>query len=356
MIERTIPSGADIDACLARINPDAVVVAPLVDFNSYQIDYVKSARRRGIPVALAVASWDNLTNKGVIAVQPDQVFVWNEAQRREVTDLHLTPPSRVRVTGAPLFDDWFDAKPSTTRDAFCAHVDLDPDRPYLLYLCSSGFIAPNETAYVRRWIRALRDSNRSSLRTCGVLVRPHPGSAAVWQAEDLAGLGQVAVWPRAGALPLDEDAKGAYFDSLYHSAAVVGVNTSGMIEAGIVGRRSFTVLEPTFADTQEGTVHFTHLTGTGFLELAATFDDHHAQLAAELACPSSRDTFADFLRSFVRPAGLHVPATPLLVSAIEGLSAIGTSPERHQPRSLLVARAARATLITHAESHHHTAQ
>ena len=33
--------------------------------------------------ALPVLSWDNLTNKGLIRVQPDQVFVWNEAQKAE---------------------------------------------------------------------------------------------------------------------------------------------------------------------------------------------------------------------------------------------------------------------------------
>jgi len=260
----------------------------------------------------------------------------------------MTPPSHVHVTGAPVFDDWFDAKPSTTRDTFCARVGLDPDYPYLLYLCSSGFIAPQETAYVKSWIGALRASSHESLRTCGVLVRPHPGNAAVWQAEDLAPLGNVAVWPRAGALPLEDDAKQGYFDSLHHGAAVVGVNTSGMIEAGIVGRRSFTILEPAFADTQEGTVHFAHLTGTGFLAVASTIGDHHAQLAAELSCPSSRATFAGFIQEFVRPAGLQAPATPILASAIEALSTIGAAPEKRSPLGLLVARAARATLVTNA--------
>lgn len=59
-------------------------VTPLVDFVSYQIDYVKTAKRLGIPVSMAVASWDNLTNKGTVNVQPDQVIVWNNEQKREV--------------------------------------------------------------------------------------------------------------------------------------------------------------------------------------------------------------------------------------------------------------------------------
>lgn len=80
--EAAVPTDPKIDGVVSALAPDVMVVTPLVDFNSYQIDYVKTARRLGIPVAMAVASWDNLTNKGIIAVQPDCVIVWNDAQKR----------------------------------------------------------------------------------------------------------------------------------------------------------------------------------------------------------------------------------------------------------------------------------
>src|SRR5204862_7258742 len=107
VIEAAIPTDPKIDAVVSSLAPDVVVATPLVDFNSYQIDYVKSAKRLGIPVAMAVASWDNLTNKGIIAVQPDCVIVWNDAQKREAIELHGVRPEAVQVTGAQLFDDWF---------------------------------------------------------------------------------------------------------------------------------------------------------------------------------------------------------------------------------------------------------
>ena len=316
LVEAAIPTDPKIDQLLATLAPDVVVVTPLIDFVSYQVDYVKSARRLGIPVAMAVASWDNLTNKGTIAVQPDAVIVWNEAQAREARVFHGVPPDRIRVTGAQLFDDWFDRKPSSTRAEFCARVGLDPARPFFLYLCSSLFIAPEEVAFVRDWLGRLRESAEPSLRTCGVLIRPHPGYAWPWAEVDLSAFGNVAVWPRAGDMPLFEDAKTNYFDSLHHSSAIVAVNTTGMIEAGIVGRTSFTLLAPQFAATQQGTLHFAHLTA-GFLRTAATFAEHHAQLAAELANPSSTASLAPFIERFVRPRGLSRPATPIVAAAIE---------------------------------------
>ncbi len=328
IVESAIPTDPEIDRVVASLTPDAIVVTPLVDFDSYQVDYVKTARRLGIPVAAAVASWDNLTNKGIIAVQPDRVFVWNEAQKREAIELHGVRPDAVRVTGAQLFDDWFDRRPSSTREQFCARVGLDPSKPSFLYLCSSLFIAPEEVAFVRRWIEELRRSGFPALRECGVLVRPHPGHAEPWKTVDLTGFGNAAIWPRGGDMPLFDEAKAAYFDSIHHSAAVVAINTTGMIEAGIVGRASFTLLAPEFAATQQGTLHFAHLTAPGFLRTARTMEEHHAQLDEELRNPSTPASVAPFLEQFVRPRGLSTAATPVIAAAIEEVAGLTATAQR----------------------------
>ena len=110
------------------------------------------SRRRVILVSravLAVASWDNLTNKGLIQICPDRVLVWNALQEREAVEMHGIPAERVRKTGAQLYDHWFEMKPSFSRADFCAHAGgLDPDEPIVLYLCSSSFICRDEVAFV----------------------------------------------------------------------------------------------------------------------------------------------------------------------------------------------------------------
>ena len=50
-----------------------------------------------------------------------------------------------------------------------------------------------------------------------------------------------------GRNPLNPDAKADYFDSLYHSHAVVGLVTSAFLEAAIVGRPVHTLLLPELA-------------------------------------------------------------------------------------------------------------
>ena len=79
-----------------------------------------------------------------------------------------------------------------------------------------------------------------------------------------------------GSNPIDDESRADYFDSMFHSAAVVGLNTSALVEAAIVDRPVFTILPPEFSENQEGTFHFHYLLtiGGGFLHQARSVDEH----------------------------------------------------------------------------------
>ena len=296
-------------------------MTPLVDLGSQQIDYLRAARQLGIPTALAVWSWDHLSSKAYIREAPERVLVWNDWQRREAVEQHGVPAERVVVTGAQCFDHWFGRAPSRDRVTFCRQLGLPADRPIALYVCS-GLIrgSPAEPPFVLEWLRHLRTSADPAVASAGVLVRPYPSLAAAWRDVDLTSLGPVAVW---GGNPVDRRTREDYFDSFHHSAAVVGLNTSAFIEAGIVGREVLTVLPPRFHDNQEGTVHFRYLLqiGGGLLRVNRSLDDHVAQLGEALRrVPGAEHPHRPFLESFVRPHGLDTPATPAFVRAVEELA------------------------------------
>lgn len=319
-----IPTDARIDAFLEAHRPDVLVLTPLIEPGSPQAEYVRSARALGIRTALLVASWDNLTNKGLIHGDVDRVMVWNEAMRAEAVRLQGVPAERVVVTGAQPFDHWFTWQPSTSRAEFCAQAGLPPDRPYLLYLCSSRFIAPQEVPFVQRWIAALRESASPRLREAGILVRPHPQNADQWKSAPLSGLDAVTVWPPHGRAPSDTAGRNDYFDSIFHSAAVVGINTTAEIESAIVGRPVYTVTDPEFRDTQGGTLHFEHLRSAngGLVHVAEDLTAHAAQVDAALAHPGDDGGRGRrFVEAFVRPHGLDQPATPRVADALEALAA-----------------------------------
>jgi len=327
--EEVLPVEAGAIEAIGACAPDIVLLTPLIDLGSDQVDYVKASRALGIPIGHCVASWDNLTNKGLIKALPDRVFVWNEAQKAEAVRLHGVPAERVAVTGAQLFDRWFEWKPSRDRESFCAEIGLDPSKPILLYTASSVFICRSEIEFVIRWLKAIRNSEHSRLSEAGVIIRPHPKAAKTlgqWDSKDLQALGRVVVFPRGGHMPLQDEARNDYYDSLYHSAAVVGINTSAMVEAAIVGRRSFTVLLDELREGQDGMVHFQHLTQDGFLGVAESLEEHVRQLADELGKSTSQsggnDRTRHFVRSFLRPYGLDQAATPRFVTEVEGLEGL----------------------------------
>jgi hypothetical protein len=325
-VERSLPVSPEVVRFLEAEQPDLLMVTPLLYFGSQQGDYVRAARQLGIRSVLAVGSWDHLTTKGLIHAIPDRVIVWNEAQRDEAHDIHGVPSERVVVTGAQAYDHWFVTRPQASREEFCARAGLRADRPYLLYLCSSPFITPHEVGFVERWVAGMRASGVPELRDAGVLVRPHPQNAEQWAGVDLARLANASIFPRGGANPIDTEARAEYFDSMYYSAAVVGVNTSGLIESGILGRMVFTVLDDEFAGTQEGTLHFRHLqtVNGGLLHVARSLPEHYAQLADLLTGRTAIDDRARrFVEAFIRPRGLDVPAAGVFADAIEAEGRVG---------------------------------
>ena len=327
-LEAAVPPRHQVDALFKEQQWDLLLVTPLLYFGSQQVDYVRAARRRGIPSVLGVGSWDHLTTKGVIHEQPDRVVVWNERQRSEAVDLHGVPAERVVVTGAQAYDHWFSIKSAATREEFCARVGLPASRPYLLYLCSSPFITPREVEFVRTWIHAVRASTRPSLAQASILVRPHPQNAKQWATVDFSDCGDATIWPRGGANPIQLSARHEFYDSMYHSHAVVGINTSALIESGIVGRLVYSIRAEEFSGTQEGTLHFQHLKRGGLLRMADSLDEHVDQLERSFdSVDDDREEIRGFIGSFVRPFGLDQPATPRFVEALERTAQLELAPQ-----------------------------
>jgi hypothetical protein len=318
--ERRLPADTGIDALVGELAPDAVIVTPYVWFGAPQTDWVRVARARGIRAGALLFSWDNLTSKGSVREAPDLLTVWNEEQRREASTLHGIPAERITVTGAQVWDHWFDWQPSLDRAAFAEATGLDAAAPVVLWLESSGYVG-GESAYVRDWIGHVREV----VPGLQILIRPHPQvDAAHWHESGIASMPGVAVWPARGEVPLDEASRQTFYDALHHSAAVVGVNTSSFIEAAIVGRPCLTTREPQFVRGQEQTIHFRHLQADngGPLRVARSLPEHAAQLAGAIAAPDPDVARGRaFVERFVRPFGLDEPATPRVVEAIERLAA-----------------------------------
>ncbi|MEQ1896035.1 MAG: hypothetical protein ABL971_01450 [Vicinamibacterales bacterium] len=335
-LESLVPPDPASIALLRDGGYDAVLVSPLVDLSSSgQADVVKAARHVGIPAGLLVYSWDNLSTKGSLHVMPDTVFTWNQVQRDEAVKLHGVPAAQVVVTGAPRFDTFLGRAPIFARHQFLTALALDPSKPVLMYVCSSAFVSGDESVFIRRWIAALRNSPSADVRSCGVIIRPHPdialtGMNVPGHKLDFAFDGVPVTTrrpfddPHVVVVSTTSVTPQGLYECLSHSDAVVGLNTSAEIEAGLLGRPVFSVLAGDYADGQQTTLHFHYLLREqgGFVEAAGSFEQHIEQLHALLSLtPKQRLRHARGVTrramKFVRPLGADVPVAGLLADAIE---------------------------------------
>ncbi len=234
------------------------------------------------------------------------VAVWNEAQKAEALELHRVPeacrgghrrpgvrplvrppavedPRRVLPRGRPA------ARPAVR----AVHRLVDLHRPR-----GSGDAV---RAPVDRGAARLQRIRSSAISRCWCARTPTTGRPGA--PEDFDGLDGVAVWPRGGYDPIDEANRVGLFDSLHYCEAVVGINTSAMIEAAIVGRPVLAIETPEFAGSQDGTLHYQHLLpeNGGFLRVASSFDAHVEQLSGVLRDPGATRAGDRALRRQLHP-------------------------------------------------------
>lgn len=301
-VEDAIPPSSRLCKFLSGNKFDLVLVSPYIFHqNMFQNDYIKCAHHLGIPTGFPVFSWDNLTSKGKVQILPDRIWVWNDTQLRELTDLHGVPADRVGVMGAWRFEEFRKLQPSSDREHFCRNFGLDPAAPLIAYLGSSPVIAPDEGSFVLRWLEGLRACADPLVANANVIVRAHPRNLDGWRAVDrIRSDERVTIQEPAATSFWDSQ---NLYDLLAHCHAVVGLNTSAMLEAAILRRPVHTVRDPSVESGQEGTVHFGYLTtaGGGLLYVANDHGEHHRLLSDSLRQPPARrDPKAEaFFRAFI---------------------------------------------------------
>lgn len=318
LAERIAPPDKEIAAAVKRFAPDFFLASPVdLRFASSELEYLKAAKYLGIPTAVPVASWDNLTTKGLMHVFPDRLFVWNDVQEDEAVVHQDFPRERTRIIGAPMFDGWFsEMRPSLTREEFCARHGLRTEDPIVAYLGSSSNMAKDETWLVEKLRDALDNAPDELLRHTQMIVRPHPANAKIYEKISRAN---IAVFPKEGDLPDTSHALQLFFDTLYFSqVAIVGANTTGIIDAMVMGKPAIGILTGEYGKTQEETKHFRQLLDAEVLELVRDMDMFPATVKKMLDRHDERlEKRQAFIKRYIRPRGLEMPAGEAAAMEVE---------------------------------------
>ncbi len=307
LIERLAPPDQNIMGWLHSKQPDVLVASPCNMRYSQELELVKAAKRMGIPTVIPVLSWDNTSTKGLFHIHPTRVLAWHDGHRNDCIKYHGIPEKKIVIVGSPFFDKWFDKQSDAiTREEFCKQVGLDPARPYVLYLGSSANIAADETWLVRDMNDALKSSGNSALQNTQILFRSHPAN---WQNGLKLLDNGIGVWPREGTLPDSEETFKDFYNSLTHASCVVGLNTSGMLDALIMNKPVISPLIERYRLTQEKAEHFMRMRDNNTLYVAANV----AEILQYIAALSAGDDplagkRRSFIEKFVRPCGIDKSA------------------------------------------------
>jgi len=246
-IESFIPPSSEATDDLADRMPDVVIGTPCNHRFSEEVEYIKAAKQLGIPTAIIVLSYDNLTTKGLFQVKPDKLLVWNKSQAITANVIHRIADDRIEIIGSPFFSKWSSSEYRwhNSRESFCAKVGIDDSKPFCLYLGSSANIIEDETWILKRLAAEFKDVT--------FLVRPHPSNYKnyLWLKEK-----NIVVYPRNGELSSKDESKTDFHNSLKHCAFAFGINTSAMIDAIIKDVPVVTLTDVSYEDTQLKTEHF----------------------------------------------------------------------------------------------------
>ena len=318
-LERSAPPDHKILNQLREINPDLLVSSiGGMRYGSVDADYFKAAQFLNIPIASYAVTWDTLSTKGLIQFGPNVLLVWNKAHAKEAIEHHEVNPEIIRMVGAVVFDPWFKTKPSGSRAEFFKKHRLDPRKKLILYLGSSGNIAVGEGAIIPELESAFRSCGEQVVEDAVMVVRPHHGNAKTF--EGLMDSEKIKVIPRGGQILNDTDARQLFFDSIYYSDVVLGINTSAMIEATILNKPVIAVMREEYKETQAKAVHFKHMMEYGAIRAAFSMRE-----CVEMICKifKSRDSYEkkrkEFVRDFLRPQGIEVSAGSAAADEIEKL-------------------------------------
>ncbi len=318
LVERIAPPDKYIIAAIKQYAPDFFLASPIdLRFASSELEYLKAAKALGVPSAVPVASWDNLTTKGLIHVFPDWLFVWNDVQEEEAVLHQNFPRDRIRIIGAPMFDGWFsNVRPSLTREEFCRTHGLRAEDPIIVYLGSSSNMAKDETWLVEKLRDMLDGSPDPLLRRTQMIVRPHPANAKIYEKivrKD------IVILPKEGDLPDTSESLQLFFDTLYFSvASVVGANTTGIIDAIVMGKPAIGILTGEYGKTQGQTKHFRQLLDAEVLELVRDTNTFASVIKNILDGKDERcEKRQAFIGRYIRPRGLEISAGEVAAREVE---------------------------------------
>jgi len=177
--------GAEFDEMLQRIQPD-LVIAGTPGVHPADAHILRAAKRADIPSATLMLSWDNLTSKGYMAANPDNLLVWSPLMAQEALTYHDYDGNIVEV-GAAQFDHYPAFRRGTLdRRVAKEQLGVPPDMKLLTFGTINRGIYKEQLKDLSRLVDTLQTDEKYA--DCFLWVRLHPQSVVGAPEDELAWL------------------------------------------------------------------------------------------------------------------------------------------------------------------------
>lgn len=249
---------------LDEVKPDLVTYS---NMRVGQMDCLREARRRGIPILLDGISWDNPTSKGAMLLIPDHVFVWSERMQQEMVHIHSMAPERVHITGGMCWDDHARPTVNTTREEFCAQLGIPPTHRIFLYALARPKTVLCQLDFIRIICRLFEEDQIGV--PCHLVARVNPVDMHAFEKGDLDHPCLTLQSPsgtldrKTGKWKADKNNLSTLSTTLTHCDVIVTVQSSMIIDASFYGKPVVNLgydagIERPFYESVERVFRFTH--------------------------------------------------------------------------------------------------
>jgi len=145
-----------------------MLVHPTVLEGGFVNDLVEISQATGVPLVLAMNSWDNPSTKRAVVGKPDKLLVWGPQTREHSIRFIGMAPENVVAFGVPQFEV-FRLPPRYDRAALCAALGVP--RHSRLFLFAGANTQTDEVATLRALDRAVAEGTLPGVK---IVYRPHP--------------------------------------------------------------------------------------------------------------------------------------------------------------------------------------
>ena len=224
-----------------KYRPEAVFASDVLGLNANDSILLREAKRRGIKTVAMVRSWDNLTSKGVVRVQPDVLLVQTKRMADEAERLADMASSAIRTVGVPSFDHYFGYRPSPPEE-FYKKAGLPVGKRFIFFSPLFEMYTDSTVAILKFLEEKIQSGVLPS--DLAVLVR-YPPSYTSRDLPEFAGSKVIYFVQPGQKFPdtktrydweFNGDDKQHLADTIHYSAITVNFVSTVTIEAAVLGR------------------------------------------------------------------------------------------------------------------------